>query len=326
MKHISLLLFLSLLFINSSYSQKWNKVANSSFRSLDENRLLLPDKYESYELDFEDLKTILKKAPKRFESREKGIVINWPMPNDEIQQFRVKRSDVFHPDLAAKYPEIKAFTGHSLTDPTAILKISVSHKGIEGMLLSNRHKTLYLERYLPKSKENYILYSRNDYNRVLPPGEGTCTVEEPNDGYKGNDNSQRFGDCQLRKYRLAMACTGEYATFHGGNIPDVLAEFNASMVRVNGIYERDFTVTMELIANTDQLIFLNGSTDPYTNNDGGDMLGENQTTIDNIIGFDNYDIGHVYSTGGGGIASLRSPCTNRKARGVTGLGGGLCSA
>ena len=320
MKNVLLLLFFSFFCFTSSFCQKWNKVENSSFRSSDEQRLLLPSKYESYELDFDQLKTILKDAPKRFESREKGVIINWPMPNDKNQKFTVKRSDVFHPDLAAKYPKIKAYTGHSLTDPTAILKISISHKGIEGMLLSNRHKTLYLDRYQPKSKEKYILYNRDDYLRVLPPGEGTCTVEDPKDGYKATDHSQRFGDCQLRKYRLAMACTGEYASFHGGNIPDVLAEFNASMVRINGIYERDFTVTMELISNTDELIFLNSSTDPYTNNDGPAMLDQNQSTIDQIIGFNNYDIGHVYSTGGGGIASLRSPCTNRKARGVTGLG------
>ncbi len=320
MKNRILPLFLSLFFFTTGYSQKWNKVDNTSFRSLEKQRLVTPIKYESYELDFDHFKSMLKNAPKRFESREKGITIRWPMPAGGMQKFRIKRSDVFHPDLAAKYPKIKAFTGYSLSDPTAILKISMSHKGIEGMLLSNRHETIYLDRYLPKTKGKYILYNRSDYHRELLEGEGTCTVEDPKDGYKGNGITERFGDCQLRKYKLAMACTGEYATFHGGNIPDVLAEFNASMVRVNGIYERDFTITMEFIPETDQLIFLNGATDPYTNNDGGAMLGQNQATIDQIIGFENYDIGHVFSTGGGGIASLRSPCTSRKARGVTGLG------
>ncbi len=320
MKNRILLLFFSLIFLTTANAQKWKNVENSSFRSFDQERKILPTKYDSYELDFEHFKSMLKNAPKRFESNEKGIIINWPMPSGKMQKFSVKRSDVFHPDLAAKYPEISAYTGLSLTDPTAVLKISMSHKGIEGMLLSNRHETIYMDRYLPKSQESYILYKRSNYERELAPGEGTCTVEVPNDGYKGHESNSRFGDCQLRKFRLAMACTGEYANFHGGNVPDVLAEFNASMIRVNGIYERDFTITMELIAETDQLIYLNGNTDPYTNNDGGAMLGQNQATIDQVIGFNNYDIGHVYSTGGGGIASLRSPCTNRKARGVTGLG------
>ncbi|MEM9547699.1 MAG: reprolysin-like metallopeptidase [Bacteroidota bacterium] len=323
MKNSSLFLLFTLLFISFTHAQKWTKVDNSSFRSLAEQRQLMPEKYESYQLDFDHLKVMLKDAPHRFISEERGIEIEWPMPDGKNQKFTIKRSDVLHPELAAKFPEIKAFTGHSIEDPTAILKISMSHKGIEGMLLSSRHETVYLDRYLPKSKNNYILYKRSDYKRELPEGEGTCTVEVPNDGYKfqGFGRSYRFGDCQLRKYRMALACTGEYANFHGGNIPDVMAEFNASLIRVNGIYERDFTITMELIPNNDQLIYLNGNTDPYTNNEGGTMLGQNQSVIDNVIGTDNYDIGHVYSTGGGGIASLRSPCNaNRKARGVTGLG------
>jgi len=91
------------------------------------------------------------------------------------------------------------------------------------------------------------------------------------------------------------------------------------MNRVNGLYERDAAITMVLIDNTDELIFFDANSDPYSNNNGGAMLGQNQSTIDQVIGDVNYDIGHVYSTGGGGIASLRSPCTGRKAQGVTGL-------
>ena len=79
----------------------------------------------------------------------------------------------------------------------------------------------------------------------------------------------RHGDCELRKYRLALACTGEYASFHGGTVESVLVEYNVAMARINGVYERDAGITMELIANTDEVIFLDGSTDPYTNNSGG---------------------------------------------------------
>ena len=74
---------------------------------------------------------------------------------------------------------------------------------------------------------------------------------------------------------------------------------------------------MLLIENNTDVIYTAPTTDPYTNNNGTVMLTENQTTCTNVIGSGNYDIGHVFSTGGGGVATLNSPCNNStKARGA----------
>jgi len=188
------------------------------------------------------------------------------------------------------------------------------------MVLSDK-KTVFIEPY-SKNLGTYISYVNSASDPVEDDfkchteslmSESTISDEEYN-------TLKNADDGQLRTYRLALACTVEYSQFHGGTLPDVIAAMNTTMTRVNGIYERDLGLTMVMVRN-ESIIFLGPDTnsDPYTNNNGPAMLGQNQQVCDANIGPANYDIGHVFSTGGGGIARLRSPCTNDKAQGVTGL-------
>ena len=114
----------------------------------------------------------------------------------------------------------------------------------------------------------------------------------------------------MRNFRLALACTIEYSEFHwtaaGLTAGDteaskkaaVLAAMVVTLNRNNFIYERDLSVTMTLVANNEDVIFINS--DSFSNNNAGALINESQTVIDANIGFTNYDIGHTFSTGGGG--------------------------
>jgi hypothetical protein len=81
---------------------------------------------------------------------------------------------------------------------------------------------------------------------------------------------------------------------------------NATMSRVNGIFNKDLAVRLVLIANNDAIVYLDAATDPYsaaTTGAAGAWSQEAQTTLTNVIGEANYDIGHLSgATGGGGNA------------------------
>lgn len=272
-------------------------------------------------IDIEKLNEQLANAPQRHLSNKyQGIVLKFPNQSGKLQSYLVQEASVMEPELQAQFPEIRAFVGKGIDNPAALIRFSVSpQKGFSGMILSDT-KTVFIEPYT-KDLKTYISFINT--NEDGPREDFVCETEYEPSNYNISDEEylaqRNANDGTLRTYRLALACTGEYAQFHGGTLGGVVAAMNATMARVNGVYERDLSVTMVIVANNSNVIFFNAGTDPYSNNNGGAMLGQNQTTCDSNIGSANYDIGHVFSTGGGGIAQLNSPCVpGSKARGVTG--------
>lgn len=173
-----------------------------------------------------------------------------------------------------------------------------------------------------------IAAAENDPENPLPPSlrasrEGItspaqATGAETGNAAKGGTLSQSRSGTQLRTYRAAVAATAEYTAFHGGTVPLGQAAVVTAMNRVTGVYESELSIRFSLVANNNVLIFTNAATDPYTNNDPEALLDENQATIDFRIGNANYDIGHVFSTGGGGLAAPGVGIAGWKAQGETG--------
>lgn len=292
-------------------AELWTLFDESDWDIPESSRQIIPNEYQSYELDFKNIKLDLAQAP--IELSQNTQLLTLPTPDNGFMEFRIVAFSNFEPTLAAKYPEIQSYKGWAVEDPSITIRLDYSPKGFHAMVLAGS-QTWFVDPYAKDDTKDYIVY----YKRAFQKEETfTCGVEE-GPSLKIIGDMPEYGDCELRSYRLALACTGEYAAFHGGTVAGALAAMNTTINRVNGVYEREFSVHLVLVGNTDQLIYLDANTDPYSNNDGATMLSENQTTIDNVIGSSNYDIGHVFSTGGGGIAALGSPCSSFKAQGVTG--------
>ncbi len=176
------------------------------------------------------------------------------------------------------------------------------------------------------------MYNRNSLNQ--DDRDFKCEVEETaKEELKNTNFAKNANDGKLRTFRLALVCSGEYAQFHltrqnvAGSaseltkIQAVLSAMNTSMTRINGVFEKDLAVRMEIVASNHKVIFLDAATDNITDGNANTMINEVQTICDNEIGAANYDIGHIFSIGGDGLAGVGVVCSNgNKARGVTGIG------
>ncbi|MEY3237981.1 MAG: hypothetical protein RI883_2082, partial [Bacteroidota bacterium] len=275
--------------------------------------------FKIYKIDVSSLKYQLE-GTSRIDLPSSGFVsnISLPHPDGTYHEYMSEENNTMDAALAANFPTIKSYDGHSIDNVTTV-KWDVTPHGLHAMIMSPGESTIFIDPIIKGNNEYYIVYDRENFitEKLMD-----CAVLDETNG-KGDPTPQTekiFGTCELRTYRLALAATGEYTQFHGGTVAGALAAQVTSMNRVNGVYEREMAIRMTIIANNNLIIYTNGTTDPYTNNNGGTMLNENQTNINAVIGSANYDIGHVFSTGGGGIAQLQSPCTASKARGVTGSG------
>lgn len=309
---------------DSSSSPLWQSIEEVDILLTEaQERQIIPQKYETMQLNETQLQSILANAPMRFSAVASSVdvLLELPLPDGTFQQFNIQEAPVMHPNLGARYPDMKSYWGKGVDDPTAYLRFDVTPNGFHGMVLSGKNGTAYIDPYAKGDTEHYISYYKKDYfkENATP---FVCGVEGTEIELGNNSNPpviEAVGDCKLRTYRLALACVGEYAQFHGGTVAGAMAAMVTSMTRINGIYERDLAVTMVMVENNDQLIFLNPNTDPYSNSSGD--LGANQTTCTNVIGTQNFDIGHLLTTSGGGVAMLNSPCVNNlKARGLSGQG------
>ena len=271
----------------------------------------------------------LETAPGRFDG---AVEIPLPGPDGGLVWFRVVEVSVMAPALQARYPQIRTYLGEGRDVPGASARISLTPAGFAAMAFLPSG-TIGVDPYGTDAlgvadPDHYLAYYRRD---ALPTDAYLAArAEEIVETTGAGDAGQRpafTGNGQtLRIYRLALAATGEYTAFHSaraGNPPnkaDGLAAQVVAMNRVNGVYERDLAIRMQLVANNDTLVYIDPATDPYTNGGGTTLLAQNQANLDQIIGSANYDIGHVFETGGGGVAGLGVVCASgQKARGETGL-------
>jgi len=320
MKKILFIVFLlNVVFAFSQDKSFWQKQNSASINNVKSSRQDLP-KQETYVLDLQSLKQALASAPLRGSlAGNTGVIISFPNSEGEFENYRIMEAPVMHPELAAKYPNIKSYVGQGVEDASDRIRFSISPLGLQSMRLSATKPASFIEPYTNDLK-TYTVYKRTD--RTVGFNDFECEITDAaNKTLSGNSTVLKNADDSiLRTYRLVVSTTGEYASYHGGTKASALAAINTTMTRVNGIFENDFNVTMVLISNTDDVIYTNASSDPYGSSGGYNSAL--QSTLTSQIGEANYDVGHLFARSGnsGNAGCIGCVCVNgQKGSGWTSL-------
>ena len=266
-----------------------------------------------------------------------GIVVTLPMPDGTTRDFNVWAAPMMPDDLAARYPGIKTFTGEAVDNSNVTAKLDFTLYGFHAMIFDGDN-TSFVDPYDLYHDGFYMVHYKRDETRSYAntmkcgvhatdgsiPGGVPATIQPKASPTAAQKTINGY---QLRTYRLALACDNEYATAATGlSSPTIAQAFSCmttSMNRINGIYEREFSSHMNFVSNEDLIIFVTPTGDPYSadNLNASNLLTDNQTELDAVIGYANYDIGHVFTTGGGGLSLEGVICqTGYKASSETGSG------
>jgi hypothetical protein len=265
------------------------------------------DSYSPFSINESNLRQTLSGAPMEFTAAAHNdpLVFGLPGPDGRLQRFDVVESPIMEPGLAAKFPDIKTYSGVGIDDPHASLRMDVTMLGFHAQVLSP-NGAYYVDPYWHLQKSAYVSYFKRDMtptaadqsfrfmDAVDPIGTSPTTPDATID-------ASPFGTT-LRTFRAAVAADGEYTAFWGGTVAAGQAAVVSAMNRVNGVYETELDIRMTLVANNSSVIYTDPTTDPYTN--GTNDIDANTPNLNSVIGVNNYDVGHVFTTGSGGVSYL----------------------
>jgi hypothetical protein len=291
------------------------------------SRLSYPKEYKLFNLQIAPLRQELFSIVDR--QAKRSTIITLPNAAGNFEQFEVFESSNFEPELQARFPEIRAYSGRGITDRTATLKLSISSQGIQTMVFRSEKENEFIEAF----SADHRVYSVFRSQRPAGGLKWNCSTpdEQLATGLNNQVNSYvaRSGG-NLKTLRLAQSCNAEYSNwfgaFNSSQVGLVLAAFNATLTRCNGVYEKDLALHLNLVASSTNVIYYNPSTDPYTtlsnwNSQLQHALNTTLTGPGTTLAANNaaYDIGHMFgaSGGGGNAGCIGCVCVD----GISGGGG-----
>jgi hypothetical protein len=322
MKKLSILIILSIILAGTCQTYAGNLWQLLPSRpGITDQETNLPSGSLTFKGNDEAIRKLLFSVGTDFTDRQ----VELPMPDGTLRLFHIRNTPVLPPGLAARYPGLRTFTGIAADDPFVTAKIDYTAQGLHAMIYDGENTSLVD----PVGSALYSAhYKRNELRQdgdQLPCATLPGIADVANQNAAQKTAARTSNGYELRRYRLALACSHQYAQAVTGSsapsVAEVLSKMTTTINRVNGIYERELSVTMIFAEQEESIIFTVAAGDPYGpyNSSASTLLEVNQKMCDSLVGDANYDIGHAFTTGAGGLSQVGVVCkSSTKAQCVTG--------
>lgn len=274
-------------------------------------------------LNVEAMKSLL--VPTRVDNKVEArnassLAVELPLPNGSNVVLNLESTTLLPPNLAKKFAGIRTYKVAEANGDIISGRVDFTEHGFHAMLQTLDGQTFFIDPANKATIQNYISYRKAEQTNQGAFQCGAPEVHGTHAPLQSRVAARTRSNEGIIEYRIAIAATAEYTQLQGGTVSAALSAITTTLNRVNHVYEQSLGVRLSLVENNDQLIYTDIGTDPYTNYHIENMLTENQQNIDSTIGSDNYDIGHVFGTSGGGLAYIGSVCNiTSKARGASGI-------
>ncbi len=271
-----------------------------------------------YKLNLRSLINSAKGATPEFRSESSSTQIILPHPDGSFNSYKIYETNLMEPALAKKYSEIKVYSLKSDKDD-ATGKLVVGPHGMSAYVASLENNEQFVIRPISKidPTQYVVFYSKDD---PVNDNEWTCQwdAENAKQHHQNSEASKIIAPNdtgnELRVFRLTITIPGTLSEANGWSTKaQVMTGVVSFLAQINTVYERDVAIRFVLPDNADELFFLDDDTDPFTTDGGGSITEENVIVTNDVIGFENYDVGMILVTGGCCAASLPSVCTSSKA-------------
>lgn len=303
----------------------WERAERPSKYSLVES---VPDDFNTVRLNKDALVSVLQAAPHEAYTPlgASWTILPLPMPGGSLMDFRIQEAPVLESSMTENFPEIKSYRAVSVENPTITGRFDLTPQGFHGFILANDD----IISILPADRGDANLYaSFNDDQISAEQIAAMCSATEEHLKDEKAETSENplpeaASGAQLRTYRIAIATTWEYSNALGGTTAATVASLNTWVNSLNAIYEREVSVRLLLVNNTNILFTtergFTAATDPFTDNNQNAALEEAGPVLNQHVGNANFNVGQVFVFGAtGGVASGASVCGESKGKAASAM-------